>query len=51
MTTSQREKIQKIIELSKDNKPNSIKPLVDSIVSQKIHDILEKKKLEISKRL
>lgn len=51
MTYSQREKIEQIIHLSKENKPNSIKPLVDSIVSQKIHDILEKKKLEISSSL
>lgn len=51
MTNTQREKIQQIISLSRENKPISIKPLVDSIVSQKIHDILEKQKLEISKSL
>lgn len=51
MTNTQRQKIEKIISLSKENKPNGIKPLLDSIVSQKIHDILEKKKLEVSKTL
>jgi len=44
-----KKEIKQIIKNSNDKKPTAIKTLVNSVLMSKIRDVLERKKIEISK--
>ena len=51
MTITEKEKIEQIIKYSSENKPASIKPLVNSILSAKIAKLIDQKREELSRKL
>lgn len=51
MTNTQKNKIEQIVKYCRENNPNAMMPLVHSVVSSKISEILERKKEQIQKEL
>lgn len=51
MTNTERSKIETILKYSKENNPQAIKPIFNSLVCGRISELLEKRREEIKKEL
>jgi|688.fasta_scaffold21421_7 hypothetical protein len=51
MTQTERAKIEAIIKHSKEGNPQAIKPIVNSLIANKISDLLKEKREQVKKEL